>query len=88
MRIYAYVLINNYIEQINDAKSYKVIIFKLRDKWMKTKVPKLIKQQVIKQWLQGMSRDQIAKDNDIGDGTVSSIIKDAKQEIPDVDLEK
>src|SRR5215212_5152959 len=33
-----------------------------------------------------MSRDQIAKHNDIGAGTVSSIIKDSKQEIPDIDL--
>jgi chromosome segregation ATPase len=33
-----------------------------------------------------MSRDEIAKYNDIGAGTVSSIIKDAKQEIPDIDL--
>ena len=53
---------------------------------MKTKVPKSIKQQVIKQWLLGMSRDEIAKDNDIEAGTVSAIVKDAKQEIPDIDL--
>jgi hypothetical protein len=53
---------------------------------MKPKVPKSIKQQVIKQWLLGMSRDEIAKDNDIGAGTVTAIIKDAKQEIPDIDL--
>jgi transcriptional regulator with XRE-family HTH domain len=53
---------------------------------LKPKVPLSIKQRVIKQWLQGMSRDQIAKDNDIGAGTVSAIIKDAKQEIPDIDL--
>ena len=34
-----------------------------------------------------ISRDQIAKNNDIGAGTVSAIIKDAKQkEIPDIDL--
>jgi hypothetical protein len=33
-----------------------------------------------------MSRDEIAKDNDIGAGTVSVTIKDAKQEIPDIDL--
>ena len=33
------------------------------------------------------SRDQIAKNNDIGAGTVSAIIKDAKQkDIPDIDL--
>jgi transcriptional regulator with XRE-family HTH domain len=53
---------------------------------MKAIVPKSIKQRVIKQWLLGMSRDEVAKDNDIGAGTVSSIIKDAKQEIPDIDL--
>jgi transcriptional regulator with XRE-family HTH domain len=34
-----------------------------------------------------MPRDQIAKDNDIGTGTVSAITKDAKQkDIPDIDL--
>jgi transcriptional regulator with XRE-family HTH domain len=53
---------------------------------MKALVPKSIKQRVIKQWLLGMSRDQIAKDNEIGAGTVTAIIKDAKQEIPDIDL--
>ena len=54
---------------------------------MGSKVPKSIKQQVIKQWLQGISRDQIAKDNDKGAGTVSTIIKEAKQkDIPDIDL--
>ena len=56
---------------------------------MDAKIPKSIRQQVIKQWLQGTSRDQIAKDNGIGAGTVSSIIKDAKQKvIPDIDLKK
>jgi transcriptional regulator with XRE-family HTH domain len=54
---------------------------------VETKVSKSIKQRVIKQWLQGISRDQIAKDNDIGAGTVSAIIKDMKQnDIPDIDL--
>ena len=53
---------------------------------MEAKIPKSIREQVIKQWLQGTSRDQIAKDNDIGAGTVSSIIKEAKEEIPDIDL--
>ena len=38
---------------------------------MKPKVPKSIKQRVIKQWLLGMSRDEIGKDNDIGAGTVA-----------------
>ena len=53
---------------------------------MRLKVSKSISERVIKQWLLGMSRDEIAKDNDIGAGTVSAIIKDAKQEIPDIDL--
>jgi hypothetical protein len=53
---------------------------------MKPKVPRSIRERVIKQWLIGMSRDEIAKDNDIGAGTVTAIIKDAKQEIPDIDL--
>ncbi len=53
---------------------------------MKPKVPKSIRERVLKQWLQGMSRDEIAKYNDIGAGTVSAIIKDAKQEISDIDL--
>src|SRR5215212_1197041 len=53
---------------------------------MLPKIPKSIRERVIKQWLLGMSRDEIAKDNDIGAGTVSAIIKDAKEEIPDIDL--
>jgi DNA-binding CsgD family transcriptional regulator len=42
---------------------------------MKQKIPKSIKQRVIKQWLQGMSRDEIAKDNGIGAGTLSAIVR-------------
>ena len=56
---------------------------------MKAKIRKSIREQVLKQWLQGMSRDEIAKNNDIGAGTVTAIIKDAKQkDIPDLDLLK
>jgi transposase len=32
------------------------------------------------QWLNGFSRDQIAKDNQIGAGTVSTIIKQCKEQ--------
>ncbi|HKG42019.1 MAG TPA: hypothetical protein VKA98_07770 [Nitrososphaeraceae archaeon] len=54
---------------------------------MERKVPQSIKERIIKQWLRGISRDQIAEDNDIGAGTVSAIIKDTKQkDIPDIDL--
>jgi hypothetical protein len=56
---------------------------------MKAKIRKSIREQVLKQWLQGMSRDEIIKYNDIWAGTVSAIIKDAKQkDIPDLDLLK
>ena len=48
---------------------------------MKAIVPKSIKQRVIKQWLQAVSRDQIAKDHEIGDGTISAIIKESKEDI-------
>src|SRR5215210_3613885 len=53
---------------------------------MPAKIPKSIRERVIKQWLLGTSRDEIAKVNDIGAGTITTIIKDAKQEIPDIDL--
>jgi hypothetical protein len=48
------------------------------------KIPSTIRRQVITQWLYGFSRDQIAKANQIGAGTVSEIIKQCKQkEHPD-----
>jgi hypothetical protein len=48
------------------------------------KIPSTIRRQVITQWLYGFSRDQIAKGNQIGAGTVSEIIKQCKQkEYPD-----
>jgi DNA-binding transcriptional MerR regulator len=48
------------------------------------KIPNTIRIQVITQWLYGFSRDQIAKANQIGAGTVSEIIKQCKQkEYPD-----
>ena len=52
------------------------------------RIPKNIKEQVIRQWLQGLTREWIAKENDIGTGTVSAIIKEARQqkEYHDIDL--
>jgi hypothetical protein len=46
---------------------------------MGAKIPITIRRQVITQWLYGFSRDQIAKGNQIGAGTVSEIIKQCKQ---------
>jgi hypothetical protein len=54
---------------------------------MKAKIRKSIREQVLKQWLQGMSRDEIAKYNDIGCRNCKCYHKDAKQkDIPDLDL--
>ena len=41
---------------------------------MARRIPLLIKIEVLKQWLNGGSRDNIAKNNDIAFGSVSNII--------------
>ena len=50
------------------------------------KTPHSIKVKVIREWIQGISRDKIASDNNIGAGTVTSIIQQAKNNFPDIDL--
>jgi hypothetical protein len=50
-------------------------------------VPRNIKEEVIRQWLDGLTRERIAKENHIGTGTVTGIIQDArKQEYKDIIL--
>jgi DNA-binding CsgD family transcriptional regulator len=39
------------------------------------KIPQPVRLEVLRKWLQGYSRDEIAKDAGIGAGTVSQIIK-------------
>jgi hypothetical protein len=41
------------------------------------KIPREIKEKVIREWLQGIRRETIAKNNDVGVGTITNIIKDA-----------
>jgi len=41
---------------------------------------------VIHEWIQGIPRDKIAENNDIGRGTVTNIIQQFKISIPDIDL--
>ena len=48
--------------------------------------PYSIKVKVIKDWIQGLSRDKIGQNNGIGAGTVTSIIQQAKTNIADIDL--
>jgi hypothetical protein len=45
-----------------------------------------IKLNVIRRWLEGESRDKIAREEHIGNGTVSSIIDEARQNDPQFDL--
>src|SRR5215469_10971452 len=47
----------------------------------------IIKQRVIAQYLQGVSRDKIAADNGIGTGTVSNILDEWKNRVQDSDYE-
>jgi len=49
-------------------------------------IPKPIKVNVLRKWLQGKSRDQIAKEEGIGAGTVSSIINECRQNDTEFDL--
>ena len=53
---------------------------------MSNPIPHKIKVQVLYQWIQGISRDKIAENNDIGRGTVTNIIKQFKTTVPDLDL--
>ena len=43
------------------------------------KIPEPIRRKVLRQWLEGTPRRQIAKDNQIGTGTVSEIINSIKE---------
>jgi hypothetical protein len=53
---------------------------------MGSATPHSIKVKVIKEWIQGLSRDKIGQNNGIGAGTVTSIIQQAKTNITDIDL--
>ena len=55
---------------------------------MRPKIPEPVRRNVVREWLHGFSRDQVAKNNDIGAGTVSAIIKEAMQEDPEFDLQR
>ena len=53
---------------------------------MGNRIPHQIKTKILREWLQGISRDKIALDNNIGEGSVTGIIQQAKNNIPDLDL--
>src|SRR4051812_29813452 len=53
---------------------------------MGSKIPKPIKLDVIRKWLEGKSRNNMAKEVGIGAGTVSGIIQEFRQNDPEFDL--
>jgi hypothetical protein len=52
------------------------------------KIPRNIKVKVIRHWLDGLTRERIAKKEDIGAGTITAIIQEARkeEEYNDIDL--
>jgi hypothetical protein len=50
------------------------------------KIPSTIRRQVFKEWVEGYTRDQIAKRNQIGAATVSAIVNEGRQNTSDIDL--
>lgn len=50
------------------------------------KIPQPVRLEVIRKWLQGYSRDQIAKDTKIGAATVSGIVLQYRQDDANFDL--
>lgn len=49
-------------------------------------IPRTIKVEVIRKWLQGETRDQIAQELDIGAGTVSNVVQECRQNDLEFDL--
>jgi len=52
------------------------------------KIPRNIKEKAIRQWLDGLTRENIRKENGIGAGTVTGVIQEARkqEEYQDIDL--
>jgi len=65
-----------------DIANQKSLLNKETLSWGKMggKIPRELKTKVIHQWLQGIRREAIAKNFDLGTGTISNIIKDASLE--------
>jgi hypothetical protein len=55
---------------------------------MPAPIDELIRRRVIQQWLSGLPRDKIAADNNIGSGTVTSIVNNYKIGLGDLDFDK
>jgi hypothetical protein len=54
---------------------------------MGRRIPEPIRRKVLREWLEGLPRKQIAKDNQIGTGTVSEIINAIKEKDSEVRID-
>ena len=54
---------------------------------MPAPIDEIVKRRVIHQWLSGEARNKIAIDNNIGSGTVSSIVNNYKIGLDNLDLD-
>ncbi len=53
---------------------------------MGRKTPARIKQKVLKLWLSGLPRDEIAQKVETSQGNINTIVRETKKDIPDIDL--
>ena len=56
--------------------------------FMGPRIPNLIRNRVIQQLLQGLSRADIARKNDISEGSISAISWEAGEDDPNFDLQR
>lgn len=55
---------------------------------MGSKIPKAVREKVLTEWLQGVTRDKIAENNGIAYGTVTEIIKDYRENNSEIDQQR
>ncbi|MFL6473374.1 MAG: hypothetical protein ACJ71H_21305 [Nitrososphaeraceae archaeon] len=53
---------------------------------MPAPIDEIVKRRVVQQWLSGEARDKIAADNNIGSGTVTSIVDNYKIGLDNLDF--
>ena len=55
---------------------------------MGSRIPKVVREKVLTEWLQGVSRDKIAENNDVGRGTVTEIVNGYRENDSDIDKQR
>ena len=68
------------IPQISENLNISLPYAFLRDIYSGSKIPSTIRKEVIREWLDGLTRNGIANKNQIGAGTVSPIIGECNRQ--------